>query len=76
MSFQLLEEFLVLADGSTVGKGGNCEGEVVHVRDHPTPGYPEMQQCQLEEEEEQGDRGTLGGADVDGCRGPWGPLKD
>jgi len=33
-SFKPVEQILELSDVSTVGKGGHCEGEVVHIRDH------------------------------------------
>ena len=42
LSFQLLEELLEPADVATIGEGGYCEGEVVHLRDHQTPRDPEM----------------------------------
>jgi len=56
LSFKLLEEFLEPADVATVGEGGYCEGEVVHIRDHQTPRDPEMQWSHVEEEKERGDR--------------------
>ena len=49
LSFKLLEEFLEPADVATIGEGGYCEGEVVHIRDHQTPRDPEMQWCNVEE---------------------------
>jgi len=42
LSFKPGEEILEPADVATVGKGGHCEGEVVHVRDHQTPRDREM----------------------------------
>jgi len=76
LPFQPIEEFLEPADVATVGEGGYCKGEVVHVRDHQAPRDPEEQWCHVEKEKKRGDQGALGGADVNGGRGPWGPLKD
>jgi len=59
-----------------VGEGGYCKGEVVHIQDHQAPRDPELQWCHVEQKEERGDRGALGGAYVDRGRGPWGPLED
>ena len=35
-----------------------------------------MQWSHVEKKEEPGDRGAFGGADIDGDKGPWGPLED
>ena len=54
-SFKPLEEFLDPVDVATVGEGGYCEGEVVHIRDQQTPRDPEMQWLHIEKKEERGD---------------------
>jgi len=40
--FELQEELLQVADIATVREGRDCEGEIVHVRDHQTLRDPEV----------------------------------
>ena len=55
LPFKLLEELLEPANVATVRERGYCEGEVVHVRDHQSPGDPEMQWSHVEKKKERGD---------------------
>jgi len=53
---KFLEALLEPADVATIGEGGYCESEVVHIRDHQTTRDPKVQWRHIEEEEERGDR--------------------
>jgi len=71
-----VEEILEPSDVATVGEGGHCEGQVVHIGNHQTPRDAEVQLRNVEKKEEWGDRRALGASDVDWGLGPWCPWED
>jgi len=70
------EQFLQSADVPSVEEGGGSQGEVVHVGKHQPYRDPEVEGRNINKEEQRGDRGALGGLDIDGCWGTRCAVKD